>query len=182
MGEIWVPAPGQEWRLEISNLGRVRTLPTVRYGLRSGVPNIQRKSGRLLQPYLNHAGYPTIALQHAGSRPKFFVHRFVALAFVPGYFDGATVNHIDGDKTNNRADNLEWVSLAQNTVLQWQTGLVNVRGERHPSSKLSDAQVREIKQRLDSGEGQTPLSREYGVSVALVSKIRRGKKPVIALT
>lgn len=132
----------------------------------------------MLRPFLNHAGYPTISLQADGKRPKFFVHRFVALAFVPGYFAGATVNHKDGNKLNNRADNLEWVSLAENTQHQWRTGLVDVRGEKHPSAKLSDAQVAEIKRRLDSGENQTHLSREYGVSVALISKIRRGTKQV----
>jgi len=147
--------------------------------MRAGKKNVQRKRGFDLRPHLNHGGYPTISLQFDGKRPKYFVHRFVALAFVPGYFEGATVNHKDGVKTNNRADNLEWVTLAENTAHQWETGLVDVRGEKHPSAKLTDAQVREIKARLDAGENQTPLSREFGVSAALVSKIRRGKKMVI---
>ncbi len=181
MDEIWVSAPGMQGRLEVSSAGRCRTLPTIRVSTRNGETNIQRKRGVLLRPYLNHAGYPTIALQSEGKRPKFFVHRFVALAFVPGHFDGATVNHKDGDKANNNASNLEWVTLAENTRLQWRDGLVNVRGERHPSAKLLDAQVVEIKRRLDAGENQTPLSREYGVSVALISKIRRGKKKVPAV-
>jgi hypothetical protein len=174
MEEIWQAAPGQEWRLEVSNLGRVRTLPTVRHGVRNGVPNVQRKSGRELRPFLNHSGYPTISLQHEGKRPKFFVHRFVALAFVPGYFDGATVNHIDGDKTNNRADNLEWVTLAENTALQWKTGLINFRGEKHPRAKLADRDVLAIRSR--AGEHPKILAREFGVSEALIYKIRSGRK------
>jgi len=178
MDEIWVSAPGMQGRLEVSSTGRCRTLPSIRVSTRNGETNIQRKRGVLLRPHLNHAGYPTISLQAEGRRPKFLVHRFVALAFVPGHFDGATVNHKDGDKTNNNPSNLEWVTLAENTRLQWKDGLINIRGERHPSAKLTDVQVVEIKRRLDCGETQTPLAREYGVSVALISKIRRGTKKV----
>ena len=180
MQETWVRSVLYSDRLEVSNLARVRTLPRVRISTRCGVENSQLKRGVVLSPYINHSGYPTVSIQFDGKRPKVFVHRLVALAFVRGYFRGATVNHIDGDKTNNLPSNLEWVTLAENTRLQWATGLINIRGERHPSAKLSDQQVRDIKLRLDGGENQTPLAREYGVSGALVSKIRRGLKVVIA--
>lgn len=49
-----------------------------------------------------------------GKNKLFFVHRVVALHFVDGYFDGAVVNHKDGNKSNNHYTNLEWVSRSDN--------------------------------------------------------------------
>ena len=174
MDEIWKAVEGYEGRLEVSNLGRVRTLPSVRIGTRNGVPHPQRKKGGIIRSHVLNAGYPVVAPKFGPSRKKMTVHRLVAKAFVPGYFEGATVNHKDGVKTNNRADNLEWVTLAENTAHQWETGLVNIRGERHPSAKLSDADVVAIKSR--PGDSPTVLAREFGVSTSMIYKIRQGRK------
>ena len=51
-----------------------------------------------------------------GKRTTFYVHRLVAMAFVPGYFEGATVNHKNEDHHDNRADNLEWMTKAENNA------------------------------------------------------------------
>jgi hypothetical protein len=102
----------------------------------------------------------------------------IGRAFVPGYFDGATIDHINGDKLDNRLENLQWVSLARNTALQWQTGLVDIRGENHPSAKLTDEQTRAISVLLKEGLSQSTIARIFGVSSTLVYKINVGKKPI----
>ena len=51
-----------------------------------------------------------------GKRTTFYVHRLVAMAFVPGYFEGATVNHKNEDHHDNRADNLEWMTKEENNA------------------------------------------------------------------
>lgn len=127
-----------------------------------------------MSPFLLRSGYLAVAPKFGTTRKKLTVHRLVAKAFVPGYFDGATVNHRDGDKTNNRADNLEWLTLAENTAHQWETGLVNIRGERHPNAKLSDANALAIMARPD--DSPTALAREFGVSTSMIYKIRQGRK------
>lgn len=86
------------------------------------------------------------------------------------------MNHIDGDKMNNNSSNLEWVTLAENTAHQWATGLINIRGERHPSSKLSNEDVDVIRRRLAEGSTQVELAREYGVSGSLIWNISHRKK------
>lgn len=61
----------------------------------------------------NTAGYLRVNL---GCPPKkYFVHRLLAMAFIPGYFEGAVVNHKDLNRTNNTVENLEWVTLKENS-------------------------------------------------------------------
>jgi len=174
MSEEWRPVEGYEGRLEVSSLGHVRTLPSVRTGIRNGVPHSQRKRGVVMSPFVANNGYLHIAPKFGVSRKKLLVHRLVAKAFVPGWFEGATVNHKDGHKLNNLPGNLEWATLAENTAHQWATGLVNIRGQMHPSAKLSDAQSAEIIAR--GTESPTKLAREYGVSISLIYQIRQGRK------
>lgn len=63
---------------------------------------------------LDRDGYHQVNLQVNGKKVTKKVHRLVALAFIPNPNNLPTVNHIDGDKTNNRADNLEWMSIQKN--------------------------------------------------------------------
>ena len=95
---------------------------------------------------------------------KYFVHRLVAEKYVPNPENKPQVNHIDGDKTNNRADNLEWVTNRENrnhavvTGLQW--------------SKLKLEDVRYIKQHLDTPTKE--LVDMFNVSRHCINKLKRG--------
>lgn len=177
--ETWKQAyclPDYGGVIEVSDLGRVRVYGR-KYRLRSrwGVTTEQSKPDRLLAGEIGSHGYRVVALYVQRKRHRFLVHRLVALAFVSGYFDGATVNHINGDKLDNRSKNLEWVSLAKNTELQWETGLIDLRGEKHPSSKLSPKKVLLIRQKLADGVSKRQIAREMGVSDSLIYKIQRGR-------
>lgn len=82
---------------------------------------------RLLKTSLNK-GYVVVNLQRDGLWKQVSVHRLVALAFVDGWFEGADVNHIDGDKTNNDYRNLEWVTRGGNVRHAYDNGLNPGRG------------------------------------------------------
>lgn len=101
MNEIWMNINGYE-DYQISNYGRVKSL----------------KNGkeRMLSPRLRRDGYLDVNLWENGKQKFYQVHRLVAEYFVPGYQEGYVVNHIDEDKTNNVASNLEWISQRQNTI------------------------------------------------------------------
>lgn len=172
--EEWRAVEGLEWLMEVSSLGRVRTLDTVRNFIRNGKPQSQRIAGRLVSPFVAQNGYLHIAPKIGPQRAKLLVHRLVAHAFVPGYFDGANVNHKDGRKTNNVPANLEWVTKGDNTRHAFATGLISNRGEKHPSAKVTDAQMAEILRRYRSGERCVMLAREFGISPALIYACDRG--------
>jgi hypothetical protein len=116
-----------------------------------------------------------IAIKFRGVRRKYLVHRLVAQAFVPGYAPDLSVNHINCNKQDNRVENLEWVTLAENTSLQWRDGLVDLRGEKNPKCKLTDAKVREIRQMLASGAKKSHVARQMGITHARLLKIERGQ-------
>lgn len=110
---------GEEWRpvviddgmwaavYEVSTQGRVRSSPTApRHG--------RREPGSVLFTSLDNKGYPQVVLYRNGKRKTVKVHRLVATAFLVKPFNGAQVNHRDGSKTNNAADNLEYVTNKEN--------------------------------------------------------------------
>jgi hypothetical protein len=70
---------------------------------------------RELKPQPNHKGYPCVVLESNTSNAKnMLIHRAVALAYIPNSHNYDTVNHINEDKTDNRVENLEWMSNADN--------------------------------------------------------------------
>ena len=136
-------------------------------------PRIERRAGKILSPYISGQGYPTIAIKEGARRPKYSVHRLVASAFCEGYAPGLSVNHIDGDKTNNRPSNLEWVTLERNTAAAWETG--QCTPEAH-ATKLTADQASAIKARLRDGARPSEIAPAFGVSQSLVYLIKQGKR------
>jgi len=131
---------------------------------------------KLLAQCKNSNGYFEVAARKQNCRVKVLVHRLVGLAFVPGYKDGLTINHIDGNKLNNCPSNLEWVSLADNTRHQWATGLVDLRGENNPGHKLTSQQVVYIRRLLRQGVSAHSLAVIANVSSSLIEHIRAGRR------
>ncbi len=100
--EEWRTVPGTDGYLEVSNEGRVRSL------LR-GKPNI-------LKATEDTNGYLRLRMTIHRKRYSFKVHRLVAQAFIDNPNNLPQVNHIDGDKKNNRVNNLEWVTNQENVI------------------------------------------------------------------
>lgn len=131
---------------------------------------------KVLTPTLNSRGYLEVSAKVGDRRPKMSLHRLIAMAFVDGYAEGLTVNHINGNKLDNRPENLEWITLANNTRHQWQTGLVNLQGENQPNHKLSQKQVVHIRKALRAGISANSLSIIAGVSSSIIHLIQHGKR------
>ena len=75
---------------------------------------LNKKGTHPLKPSINHKGYQIVILSIDGKRKGIAVHTLVARAFCDGYKNGLTVNHKDGNKLNNKATNLEWMSNKEN--------------------------------------------------------------------
>ncbi len=97
--EIWksISGPGLE-SYEVSNYGRIRN-----------------KKGKILKQHILYGGYANCGLYKNGKLVTRRINRLVAFAFCNGYKDGFVANHIDHNRLNNRADNLEWCSQKENT-------------------------------------------------------------------
>lgn len=83
----------------------------------------------MMKPYIQH-GYAHVTLQINKKPKRFNIHRLVAIAFIPNPDNKPYVNHIDGNKTNNCVDNLEWVTPSENTQHAVKTGLKSPTRER----------------------------------------------------
>lgn len=113
--EQWADIAGFEGRYQISDQGRVKSLPfKQRYLLRTGVEAFRKTAERILAQQLQNSGYLIVHLHLDNKRTALCVHALVARAFVAG--TGETVNHKDGVKTNNAAANLEWASYTENLL------------------------------------------------------------------
>lgn len=174
MIEEWKDVTGYEGYYEVSNLGRVRSLDRDTE-IRQGV--FITHKGRILKSKENKFGYPTVALSVKGAVKYKFVHRLVAGSFISPHLEGFQVNHIDGNKRNNRFDNLEWCTPSENIQHAFDTKLrEGYKGEKHPSSKLSDTETEFIRYWLDKGEKGVTMAKLFKVSKSTISEIRTGKR------
>lgn len=129
---------------------------------------INKRTGHILKPQPNGKGYLRVVL--GGQR--YFVHRLVAQKYVPNENGYDQVNHKDGNKLNNCADNLEWVTNQQNRNHAVQNGL-QIQGEDCPWSKLDEEKVHYIREHLEISN--TELAEEFGVSPAAIRAVRNYK-------
>lgn len=172
----WLPVPGLEDSYEVNAEGTVRS---IRRPVNSPICGGKRMiGGKVIVPRHSKKGYASITMTRNGKSVSVYVHRAVATLFVPNPDGKPHVNHIDGHPANNRADNLEWCTHAENMAHARRTGLFPSSkigpGERSPAAKLSEEQVRVIKRRLLNGEPSNRIAHEYGVAPGTVGFIKNG--------
>lgn len=174
MTEIWKDIPEYEGYYKISNIGNIKA---VTREIKNRWGRISVRQGMLKAPVQNGDGYFTIYLCKNGLRKKFFIHRLVAIAFISNIENKPDVNHLNGIKTHNHVDNLEWVTKSENTKHAYRMSLkIPMRGELNGRVKLTEEKVIEIKQRYNTGNvSYRILANEYNVDKALIARIIKGK-------
>ena len=174
MKEIWKDIKGYEGLYQVSNLGRVKSLE--RKVLRSDGTSLAI-SERILKLGKNARGYLSVQLCANGIVKCFRVYRLVAQAFIPNPDNKPQVNHIDGNKQNNRADNLEWATRSENMQHAYKTGLFKL-GENSSQAKLTNEQTRAIREEYVCGStthGQCALAKKHHVSRKTIYNIIHNK-------
>jgi hypothetical protein len=167
----------EEWRdindfngYEVSNLGNVRGKDR----LRKGKHGLRLINGQPMKLVFNKKGYPEVRFRKEGTHTR-LVHRLVANAFVPNHDNKLQVNHIDGNKLNNRANNLEWVTNSENQLHAYRLGLQPSRaGENNSKAKITDKNVTLLKQLYNSGKSIIEVSKIMNVSLASARQIIYG--------
>lgn len=167
--EIWKSIENYEGFYEVSNHGRVRSLTRkTRFGR-----GYRIYEGKELSLQTDKDGYKRVALHREGKVKRFFVHRLVALAFIDNPCDKPVVNHKDGNKQNNHADNLEWATNSENDIHAFKTGL-RVAHDGGTSKKVIqiDKDTLEV---LGEYNSISEASRKTGVSIQMISYCCNGK-------
>lgn len=127
--EIWKDIYGYENLYQISNLGRIKSL--------SHINNLGKlRPECILGNRLSDRGYHTAVLYNNGKPKSFKVHRLVAFAFIPNPDNKPHVNHIDGVKSNNLINNLEWVTISENQKHAFNIGLNKISCKRDSKGKF----------------------------------------------
>lgn len=126
MVEIWKDIPGYEGYYQVSNTGKVKSLERISVRNNGKSEDVKcHLRERMLNIQTQAQGYSQVVLSKNGSRKTFRLHALVAKLFVENPFKKKYINHIDGNKKNNKASNLEWVTAKENMAHAYKTGLIN---------------------------------------------------------
>jgi len=149
-------------------------LPGYQISTQGRVKSFIRKEPRLLKTSLTSWGYLHITVKINGKHCGLGVHRLVAQAFIPNPKNKPEVNHINGIKTDNRVENLEWVTRKENMQHAVATGLkVAPQCEDAAKAKLTAAQVKFIRENPNNAT-IAELAEKFNVSAQAISLIQRG--------
>ncbi len=172
MDEIWRDLKGFEEYYEASNHGRIRSKERKIEMLANGkYPCLKIKKSVILKPRLS-LGRNASAICHNGIRIDFWTHRLIAETFIPNPKNLTDINHIDGNPSNNKIENLEWCTRSENMQHAHRTGLIKMpKGSKHHSAKLTEEQVLLIRHRRSNGQTATALGKEFKVSQRTISEI-----------
>lgn len=177
MNEEWRPVVGYDGYYEVSDSGVVRSVPrmiTSHREVRGIVVSVDVFiRGRVLSLHRKKCGHITVALCKSGQRVTAMVHTLVLSAFLGPRPSGHDSLHLDGDPANNKASNLAWGTRLENIHQAIADGRF-YKGEDMHNSKLSEADVREIR-RLHGSVSALSLSRKFGVSHPTIRKAQLRK-------
>lgn len=170
--EVWKDVTGFPY-YQASNKGRVKSLARECRTFKYGKEGVRRKKERILKP-VPSKGYLVVGLCVEGHTTQLGIHQVVALAFFGLPPDGHVVDHLNCDKHDNRPENLEYVTNTENVLRQYRNGLLCNKGETHGGSKLTNAQVNDIRllQGLETAEY---LSSVYKVCSGHIKNIWAGR-------
>lgn len=174
----WRDILGYEGYYKVSNEGEVRSVD--RYvNTRWDIKTLQK--GSLMNLRRDKDGYLIVTLRREGKAKTFRVSRLVASAFIPNPSNLQYVNHLDGVRDNNHVDNLEWCTQSHNIKHSYNIGLKkpssnNLKGSKMGTSKLTEAEVLDIRRAIDKGCKQVDLANKYNVSISTISAIKHRRK------
>lgn len=155
MEEIWKDIPGYEGKYQVSDLGRVKSVPG------------GKRAGQMLHPGKSSNGYLTVALYKDGRAVSHLVQDLVLAAFIGPKPPGQCTRHKDDVRTHNELSNLCYGTQAENYR--------DVYRLNRTHGKLTADNVKDIREQLAAGVDKFTLSKKYGVCERVIRNIRAGR-------
>lgn len=156
----------------VSNQGRVKRLAWSKRTLDGKTRYFKE---RIYINTVNNFGYAHITIRPDNGKPKIHnVHRLVADAFIPNPENKPQVNHINGNKLDNRVENLEWVTAKENTQKAMAEG-IKPKNYACYQGKFTQEEREDIIRRWENGETQAEIAKSLGVYSSRINSIVRGK-------
>jgi len=172
--EIWKDIIGYEGLYQISNSGKVKSLLRKAKNSRGSDKVYPEK---LLKLKTNNDGYFAVTLIKNHVKKTINIHRLVACAFIDNLQNKKTVNHINGVKTDNNVNNLEWATVYENIQHAIKHGLRKApKGEKHGNSKLTDEEAEYIRNNYIKYNNCNKLADMFGVTRGCIAGIAAGRK------
>ena len=164
----WLPIPGFDPIYSASDEGQVRI----------DVPRHNTLAGQVLRQHFQRDGYLFVRLSLDGSQATATnraVARLVLMAHCRAPLPGEQVNHRDGVKTDNRLENLEWLTGKENFRYSTRGWRRDYRGEKNPCARLTETDVLAIRERAANGASYFSLGRAFGVTSIAIRFAAIGK-------
>lgn len=176
MDEEWRSISGTNGGYQVSNLGKVRSLPrvTTRINARYG-PILYSIAGKTLSLIKMKNGYHGVSVYFDGEVTRMYVHHLVMNAFGPPKpFVGAVIRHLDDNKLDSSIANLAWGTRNDNANDSRRNGTMHL-GDERPNAKLDYQKAATIKARADGGVSILALAREHDVNLKTIWQIKVGR-------
>lgn len=169
--EIWKDVVGYEGLYTVSNIGNIKSLDRFIIIKNEQKDYIRFEKGVSKKLSIHYKGYLTSSLSKEGNIFNTFVHRIVARAFIDNPENKKEVNHINGIKTDNRVENLEWVTSKENSKHAWNNNLNKPKnGQQNGNSKLKKEDILVIRN-LFLEHSSVQIGKLYNVNNTTINRI-----------
>lgn len=170
IGEIWKDVANYEGIYQVSNQGRFKTL--ARFKSNRQYPSAELRTSKCTN------NYRMVGFYKDTIKTIFLAHRVVASAFIQNPENKPLVNHKNGIKWDNRAENLEWSTLSENMQHAHANGLMNPpSGENNYHARLTEADVYNIRRMYDNAEApMTHIAKMYEMGETIIWMICKRRK------
>lgn len=161
--EIWKSIPEYSF-YEASTLGRIRSIDRIVHFNKMNKTCVRFYREKILSPGKSTCGYLQVGI-YKNTAKKYLtppIHRLIALTFLGPKPKGLQVAHLNGIKTDNRLENLKWVTAKENQSHKRLHG-THVMGEENPHSKLKTKDVLEIRKLRKKGVSRIEIAKKYGI-------------------